>query len=192
MARTATHTVLEPLPQQDQPGSVPASPRMDRVGVAREPGRQDRRHRGGNRRASSPPGPSRLPEVRSHRAADRARRGALPGCCRHHSLVAKLRHHRDEHRRIIGRQAQQTGSRRLAPGEQVPHRDAVLARHPRHDGAGRIGFRDDWSLDFVTPATPTPSPHMDIDPAPWLRSLEYGTTTYATPHLNVGRIVLAK
>jgi hypothetical protein len=67
------------------------------------------------------------------------------------------------HVELIGRQAQQTGSRRLAPGEQVLRRDAVLARHLRHDGAGRIGFRDDSSLDFVTSATPTPRPHMDIN-----------------------------
>jgi hypothetical protein len=39
--------------------------------------------------------------------------------------VPKLRHDRNEQQRLVGRQAQHAGARRLAPSEQMLRRDVV-------------------------------------------------------------------
>src|ERR1700692_3317686 len=58
-----------------------------------------------------------------------------------------------------------SSANRLAPPCARRTGAAARYRYLRHDCAGRIGFRDHSSLGLVTPATPTPRPHPDIDPA---------------------------
>src|SRR6516162_1485173 len=69
--------------------------------------------------------------------------------------------------------ASRTSAATPSPGEQVLRRDIILARHLGDDRAGRIGFRHHSSLGLVTPATPTPRTHLDIDPATYPRSFNH-------------------
>ena len=78
-----------------------------------------------------------------------------------------------EHRQFVGRQRQQTSPCRLAPTKQMLRRHVVPTRHLRHDRAWRIGFRDNPPLGLDAPATPASNPDPDIDPASWLRSVNY-------------------
>jgi hypothetical protein len=77
--------------------------------------------------------------------------------------MERLRHHRHKRRRIIHRQDQLAGPRRLAPGEKMLRGDIVPACHLRQHGTGRIRFRDDPFLGLLTPAASPPNTSLPGD-----------------------------
>jgi hypothetical protein len=52
-------------------------------------------------------------------------------------------------------------------------RNPVPSRDLGHNRARRIGFRDNPPLDLLIPSTATPHADLDLDPAPWLRNVNY-------------------
>jgi hypothetical protein len=84
----------------------------------------------------------------------------------------RLRHDRNEERRLVGRQTQQTSLRCLAPGEQVFRRDLVPARHLRRHCALRIRLRHNASLGLRAPS-PAPRADLDVDPPTGARSVNH-------------------
>src|ERR1700757_1148318 len=58
-------------------------------------------------------------------------------------------------------------------------REAVPARHLRPDRPRRIRLRHDPPLDLVAPPATTSCTHLDIHPAPRLRSVNYLSNIYS-------------
>src|SRR5215469_545285 len=61
-------------------------------------------------------------------------------------------------------------------------RDVVPARDNRDNGARREGFRDDPSLGLIAPPSATPRTDLDIDPTPWLRTVDYMVNHICEPN----------
>src|SRR6516225_8913361 len=61
-------------------------------------------------------------------------------------------------------------------------RDVVPARDIRDNGARREGFRDDPSLGLIAPPSATPRTDLDIDPTPWLRTVDYMVNHICEPN----------
>src|SRR5215472_17440399 len=61
-------------------------------------------------------------------------------------------------------------------------RDVVPACDIRDNGARCEGFRDDPPLGLIAPSSATPRTDLDMDPAPWLRTVDYMVNHICEPN----------
>jgi len=87
--------------------------------------------------------------------------------------MSLFRHHPDDQRHRVDRQAQRASSRRLTPGRQLLSRKPVPACHFRDHRPRRIGLRNNLALDLVAPATAKSHSNPDLKETLWFRSADY-------------------
>jgi len=87
--------------------------------------------------------------------------------------MSLFRHHPDDQRHRVDRQAQRASSRRFTPGRQLLSRKPVPACHFRDHRPRRIGLRNNLALDLVAPATAKSHSNPDLKETLWFRSADY-------------------
>src|SRR5215470_19836870 len=61
-------------------------------------------------------------------------------------------------------------------------RDVVPACDIRDNGARREGLCDDPPLGLIAPSSATPRTDLDMDPTPWLRTVDYMVNHICEPN----------